>query len=331
MRSDWAGLVVAGILAVVSSGSAQAQIEVNPPVPGAALKPATLTEYVSQARQLESVAAACAQKASACEAPAEIPDEKVSLGSGGSFAARYEWFSAALAAAKKLPDAARGAQMQAVEQHLDADLADAQASPASGVDDSVARKRADAILAESEFAIADQQTPWQRILEWVYNWLARALMLVAAFGNHSPWIGPLIEWGLAALACALVLVWILRTVQRERLRLRVEADRAIEVTEERVLNWMREAEQSAARGAFRDAVHCLYWASIATLEGRRFWHPDRARTPREYLRLLDSVSAAGRLLRRQTLAFEKIWYGLRPAQESDYEQALRVHQELRAA
>jgi len=310
--------------------AAQIPVATQPAAPAAALKAATLEDYASQVRALEAVAAACAQKASACVLPDGISDEKVTV-AGGSFTARYEWFSAALDSAKKLPDAARAAQMQEAEQHLKADLADAQGSTAAGVDFSAARQRANAILDGREFATADQQSLWDRLLEWVFMWIDRALMRMAAFGSRAPWIGPLIEWGLAAVACALVLVWILRIVRRERLRLRIEAEQRIEVTEERVLNWMREAEQYAARGAFRDAVHCLYWASIATLEGRRLWHPDRARTPREYLRLLDSASAAGALLRRQTLAFEHIWYGLRPAREADYDQALRLHQELRAA
>jgi hypothetical protein len=311
--------------------AAQIPVEAPPPAATTALQPATLADYANQVRQLQSMATACAQKASACVVSASIPDQKVSLSAGVSFTVRYEWFSAALDEAKKQPDAARATQMQAAEQHLDADLADAQASPSPVADFSVARQRANAILEEREFAAADQQSLWGRFWEWVFTWIDRGLMRVAAFGSRSPWIGPLIEWGLAGLACALALVWILRIVRRERLRLRIEAERRIEVTEERVLNWMREAEEHAARGAFRDAVHCLYWASIATLEGRRFWHPDRARTPREYLRLLDSASAAAALLRRQTMAFETIWYGLRAAQQFDYDQALHLHQELRAA
>jgi hypothetical protein len=94
---------------------------------------------------------------------------------------------------------------------------------------------------------------------------------------------------------------------------------------------MREAEEHAAGGRFRDAVHCLYWASIVTLEGRRLWQPDRARTPREYLRLLDPASATAPLLRRQTFSFETIWYGLRPAARPDYDSALELHRQLRAA
>jgi hypothetical protein len=98
-----------------------------------------------------------------------------------------------------------------------------------------------------------------------------------------------------------------------------------------VLNWMREAEDHAAAGRFRDAVHCLYWASIVALEGQRLWQPDRARTPREYLRLLDPTSATAPLLRRQTFSFETIWYGLRPAARLDYDSALELHRQLRAA
>ncbi len=321
----------------MASGAAAAaravQIAIESPAlaPAAALKAASLADYASQVHQLESVAAACAQRAAACAAPAGISDLRVNAGAGASFNARFGWFKAALDSAKHLPDAARSAEMRVAKRHLDADLADARTPASAAANFSAARLRANAILAENEFVMADQQTLRERILEWVINWIDRLLTRVAAFGNRSPWIGPLIEWGLAALACALVLVWILRLVRRERLRLRIEADRSVELTEERVLNWMRAAEEHAARGDYRDAVHCVYWASIAALEGRRLWHPDRARTPREYLRLLDSATLAAALLRRQTVALETIWYGLRPARQSDFEQALRVHQELRAA
>ncbi|MGD0369705.1 MAG: DUF4129 domain-containing protein, partial [Acidobacteriaceae bacterium] len=70
--------------------------------------------------------------------------------------------------------------------------------------------------------------------------------------------------------------------------------------------------------------------SIATLEGRRLWQPDRARTPREYLRLLDPASPVSPLLRRQTFSFETIWYGLRPAARPDYDHALDLHRRLRS-
>lgn len=222
--------------------------------------------------------------------------------------------------------------MTTAQSHLDADLSDAQ--PASAPTDfAAARRSADTILASREFNTTTKIQPSLRdiIMAWIGNLLDRLLSRVAAFGSRSPWIGPLIEWLLGSVACALLLVWAFRTVRRQRFRMQFDAARQIEKTEERVLNWMREAEAHASRQQFRDAVHCLYWASIATLEGRRLWHPDRARTPREYLRLLDPASPAAPLLRRQTFSFETIWYGLRPAQRPDYDHALQLHQQMRSA
>jgi len=83
------------------------------------------------------------------------------------------------------------------------------------------------------------------------------------------------------------------------------------------------------RGDWRDAVHCLYWASIAALEGRRLWSPNRSRTPREYVRLLETGSSRWMLLRQQTQGFERIWYGLNGAAPRDYERALELHEGLR--
>lgn len=236
----------------------------------------------------------------------------------------------AVASAKSMSGEKRVALMHSVEAHLDADRADA-ASSAPSSQFSAARREADVILGGREFATARQTSLQQQIVARIAQWLDRILGGVAAFGSRSPWLAPLIEWLLGSIACALLLVWTGRAFRRQRTEMRDQASRPVEQADERVLNWMREAETSAGAGRFRDAVHCLYWASIASLEGRRLWHPDRARTPREYLRLLDPASPQSEVLRRQTASFETTWYGLRPAERSDYEQALELHHQLRAA
>ncbi|HEX4005088.1 MAG TPA: DUF4129 domain-containing protein [Acidobacteriaceae bacterium] len=220
--------------------------------------------------------------------------------------------------------------MRGAEAHLEADLADTQAAP-SPANFGQARRSADAILAGREFQTSQEVSPWQKILALVYARVERLLDHVSAFGARSPWIGPLIEGLLVAVAFALLLAWAFRTVRRQRRSVQIEAARMVEYTDERIRNWTRDAEACATRGEFRDAIHCLYWASIAALEGRRLWQPDRARTPREYLRFLDPGAAISPLLRRQTASFETIWYGLRPAQQLDYDHALDLHRRLRSA
>jgi hypothetical protein len=313
------------VLAVSPLRADDAQVTVSENV----LKQSTVAEYNGELHSQRSLAAACAQNASACDASLVGTDDHVVLANKASFDVHFAWMRDALNSAKTLPDAKRTALMTTAEAHLDEDLADAQAAPAAS-EFSKARSEANSILASREFNTSAAPSLRDQIIAWLYRWLDRLLAHVAAFGSRSPWIGPLIEWGLGAMAGTLLLVWAFRTVRRQRMRMQLDATRRIEQTDERVLNWMREAEEHAAGGRFRDAVHCLYWASIVALEGRRLWQSDRARTPREYLLLLDPSSAAAPLLRRQTSRFERIWYGLRPAARPDYDSALELHRQLRS-
>jgi len=77
-------------------------------------------------------------------------------------------------------------------------------------------------------------------------------------------------------------------------------------------------------------VHCLYWAAIVMLEGQKHWRRNRARTPREYVALLEAGSSRRQTLLGMTRIFERIWYGLRPAAKSDYDRAKSMLEELRA-
>ncbi|MGD0369265.1 MAG: hypothetical protein ABSA94_17575, partial [Acidobacteriaceae bacterium] len=216
------------------------------------LKHSTLAEYTSHLRALRSLAAACAQQSSACDSSQVGADEHVSLANNATFDAHYAWIVTALASAKSQPDAKRAALMTSVESHLDADLADVQ--PASSAPDfATARQRANAILAGREFNTSSEPSLRDRIMAILYRWLDRLLSHVAAFGSRSPWIGPVLEWFLGSLACTLLLVWAFRGVRRQRVRIQLDAARRIQQTDERVLNWMREAEEHAAGRRFRDA------------------------------------------------------------------------------
>jgi hypothetical protein len=73
-------------------------------------------------------------------------------------------------------------------------------------------------------------------------------------------------------------------------------------------------------------VHCAYWAAVVHLETLGVLKRDRARTPRESLRLLDRHPNEQNLLREFTRRFELIWYGYRPASASDWSEA-RSHLE----
>jgi hypothetical protein len=86
--------------------------------------------------------------------------------------------------------------------------------------------------------------------------------------------------------------------------------------------WLSEANAAAARGDWREAVRLAYWCAVSFLEDQGAWRPDRARTPREYLRLLPASSDHRPGLTELTRTFELVWYGAEEADSRRFAEAL---------
>ena len=86
--------------------------------------------------------------------------------------------------------------------------------------------------------------------------------------------------------------------------------------------WLADAQAAAARGDWRDAVHLTYWCAVAFLEARGAWRQDRARTPREYVRLLPASSSGSDALGALTRRYEVIWYGTAPADVNAFNESI---------
>jgi hypothetical protein len=305
-------------------------------VPALALKQATLAEYTAHLESLQALVQKCQASASACD-PGQVGDDDQvtlqALDSGANvnqFEARYDWLRKTLKQVQDPKAKNRDADLAATEARIEEALQDAGAHP-NGVSFSEARRHADAILAQPEFVTVEEQSIWNKLIAFFFLWLDSLFGNVAKFGERSPWIGPLLEWGLISLALAGLALWAIRAFQRQRLAVQLESGRQMEAWEEASRNWRILAEERAAQYEWRDAIHCLYWATIVMLEGRRYWAPNRSRTPREYVALLESGSPRWKLLREQTRGFERIWYGLNPAAQRDYQSALELHEQLSAA
>jgi hypothetical protein len=194
-----------------------------------------------------------------------------------------------------------------------------------------ARKKTDEVLSRPEFQTVSEESFIQREIARFWQWVSEMFGGVSRFGQRSPWLVPLMEWSSITLAAVGLLVWGLRTIQRQRLVVRIESKASFEMWQKESDDWTELARSEAARQDWRAAVHCLYWATIVMMEGRKLWRQNRARTPREYLLLLEPGSRMQQTLRKLTQLFERIWYGLRPAGESDYASALVLFEELRGA
>lgn len=179
---------------------------------------------------------------------------------------------------------------------------------------SAARK----ILARAEFQ-RPEPTWWDRLKQKIGEILVRFFVGVDRVTTQSPWVGRALEWLLFVAAAVGVLVWVLRAVQRQRLRVALGGQAAKATTQSRETeNWRQLAEREASRGAWREAIHALYWAAIVHLEQRRAWKHNASRTPREYVRLLRAGSEEQRELRTLTNSLEQSWYGQREPNELEF-------------
>lgn len=159
------------------------------------------------------------------------------------------------------------------------------------------------------------------------------LKLVTAIFSRAPsgrTLGNVVLWGLLLLALVGLFYWA-----RKLLRADYDvafgfgaasAGETISAKPWRV--WLRESEAEARNGNFRQAVRLAYWAGISAMEESGAWKPDRARTPREYMRLLSRNSSQSPVLTELTRDFERIWYAQQQANSDDYAASLKRVQEL---
>jgi len=182
------------------------------------------------------------------------------------------------------------------------------------------------VLAGSEYSGLEEIDPKDSTLEKVGNWLNNALLSMMKASARAPWLGRLLVWGFIAAVCV-ALVWgLLQLERRWRIRL-IPNDRSPAPSAASAIPWqlwLEDARRAAAAGLWREAIHFLYWASISRLESKRLWPADRARTPREYLALVEPDDPRQPSLATLTRSFERVWYGGRPAAESDYQRAEKI-------
>jgi len=168
-----------------------------------------------------------------------------------------------------------------------------------------------------------------KIRDWLFDVVQGILRILGRlFGWTSiPTVGRAFIYVLMGLALAALLYIAYRTIFRGQ-TLDEVVPRDLPVSAKEWAVWLAEARAAAAKGQWRDAIHLAYWASISFLERQGFWKPDKARTPREYLRLLSGQSEQRNVLVDLTRIFELAWYAKRDASESTFAQTLEQLEKL---
>jgi hypothetical protein len=333
--------------------AAQGIVAPSTPATGSSNQPhnASLDDYRAHLRSLSTRVAACAKARDmkTCDPALVGPDDEVPLSPAPNAErrlVRYGWLRvllskaqdkdapapkpAAVTADRQSWENVRPAPpattqlLQDAQTRLAADLAQADAAPPPGHD----RERAamKQVLAGNEYRNLAEDTAKNSVLEKTGTWLNNLLASAVRASARAPWLGRALVWGFIAAVCV-ALVWgLLQLERRWRIRLvpedHVPAAGAASAIPWQL--WLEDARRASAAGLWREAIHFLYWAAISRLESKRLWPADRARTPREYLALVAPEDPRQPSLATLTGSFERVWYGGRPAAESDYQRAEQI-------
>jgi hypothetical protein len=253
---------------------------------------------------------------------------------------RYDWLRTVLARAAKKDGSAQPSLLGAIpaaknppvtveallseaRQRLQADARQVESPAEASRSYADERKSLNAILAQKAYRGVTDVSARERFVEWFDNLLDRFLASLVRFGSRAPWIVFALRLLLLAGICTALIWFLLRIEWRGRVRLipdDLPAPGAPSAREWELL--YKDAGAMAGKGRWREAIHFLYWASIALLESRRLWPADCARTPREYLALLAASDPRKPALTELTRKFERTWYGGRAAADSDFNAAL---------
>jgi hypothetical protein len=187
-----------------------------------------------------------------------------------------------------------------------------------------ARERLDKILDRREFAGEQGPSQWELLQARIAGWIQRQLFGLLSRLHLDVQAGNALSWAIVAVAFLSLCYWIVQNLGRRSRLPQPPAEAARTWNDSR--EWARDALAAAERGDYREAVHCAYWAAIVQLETRGMLKSDRARTPRESLRLLETRPGEQKLFREFTVLFELVWYGYRPVSASDWSKA-RTHME----
>jgi hypothetical protein len=354
-HTAWAWLTLAACAALAPAHvRAQDQAATTEALPASKPHDASLDDYRTHLASLSTLVDVCAKgrDMKTCDPAAVGPDDEVlPVQSGGSAPARrlvrYGWLRVLLSKAQdkdapppKPPPASKHENeqgepswenvrpipltttqlLQAAKTRLASDLAQAGAPLATPPDHPQERAAMKQVLSGRDFSNLEEPSAKDSMLEKVGNRLNKVIESLVKASARAPWLGRALVWGFILAVCV-GLVWgLLQLERRWRVRL-VPEDRSPAPGAASAIHWqmwLEDARRAAAAGAWREAIHFLYWASISRLESKRLWPADRARTPREYLALVAPEDPRQPGLASLTGSFERIWYGGRSAAQSDY-------------
>jgi len=197
------------------------------------------------------------------------------------------------------------------------------------------------ILNRPEYAYqAKQESALARFMKWLMEWLQKWFPQPKPFSPGSvSWLSKIAQVVVIVLSLAL-LAYVIKLFmprllrqgkpkKKDKQRARIVLGEKLE-PDQSATDILSEAEALARRGELRAAIRKAYIALLVELGDRKVISLAQSKTNRDYLRAVREVHPLYGNVKQLTESFERHWYGLVHATETDwvafrsaYEQALR--------
>ncbi len=288
----------------------------------------SISEYRQQLQNIATkVDALESHPETAGELVASIPDQVTVAASSGEITVQYKSLKDNLAAFSRAK-VERADLLREIQAYTQALSSAAEGYEKRDVDFTAQHSQLDQILARREFKKVQGPNAKDALLSRIYRWLSRLLSKLAFRGAANFDLMRLIIYLFVGTAIALLLVWTVRRLRQPQPELLPREIIPFSPSARGWRTWLAEARALAQQQDWRNAIHLAYWAGISYLEEHGAWKPNRARTPREYLRLIGTRAAQYPVLSALTRKLETVWYGYGTASEADYQDALSQLEKL---
>lgn len=248
----------------------------------------------------------------------DVPDKVAVDVNSAEYSFSYEWLKTGLKKFQQADPKTRTGLLPEIEQHLQSLEQQAQAFENSLIDSQQNHKKVEEILSRYEFR--NSRGPG-----FLAIWWEKIMRRLSGFFERHPIYGhsglDFLIYLAVAVAFVMFAIWIMRRFRRPTEDISREI-LPFAPSSKGWRTWLAEAQASAQQGLWRDGIHLAYWAAISFLEEQGAWRPDRARTPREYLRLLGTRKPEYPALSVLTRKFEVVWYGHRDATDADFRETV---------
>ena len=287
----------------------------------------SVSEYRQQLRDIsQKIDALKADPGQTGKLVTEIPDTVSVTTSSGEVKVNYKPLKADLTTFSRAEEEKRASLLNQIQNYVQALTNEAEAYDRAGTNLSAAHDKLAVILARHEFNKVRGPNAKDAVLARIFRWIARHLRVRG--GNSTFGLFRGLIYLLVAIAATFLLIWTIRRLRRPQEELPQREIIPFSPSARSWRAWLAEARDLGQQQDWRNAIHLAYWAGISYLEEHGAWKPNRARTPREYLRLIGSRAAQYPVLAALTRKLEHVWYGYGEAAESDFHDTLSQLEKL---